>query len=117
MCVCVCVFVCVRVRACVRVREYVPVSWKVYTCMAHTYTHARTRTYAHARMRALAHTHTRTRTHTKTHIDLSVRLTRLNDSTGWLRLEFRYGVATVRRIDKIIGLFCKRDIKKNDAIG
>jgi len=32
------------------------------------------------------------------------------DTGTQIYVRFRYGVATVSRIDKIIGLFCKRDL-------
>ena len=43
-------------------------------------------------------------------------LTSFNANCSQRRSDLRYGVATVSRIDKIIGLFCKRDLQKSCCI-
>jgi len=67
----------------------------MHTC-EHAHTHKHTHTQAHARTHAHSHTHTGTHTHTTIR---EIRLYCLN----WNH----YGVATISRLLKMIGLFCR----------
>ena len=100
-CVCVCALCTHTIHACETAwtRAFVPARTHTYT-HTHTRMHTHTHTHAHTRTHARMHAHTYTqserkrKTHSHTHSP-SDRDSRL----------FYYGVATISRLLKIIGLF------------
>ena len=78
---------------------YTKGSSRMFGCDLHAYTHKHERTYPRAK----------THTHTHTHTFKQVKSQTWNKD--WL-LRFEYGVATISRLLKIIGLFCKRALWK-----
>ena len=80
-----------------RVRAHAHMRTHAHT-HAHTHWHIHTRTHVHTRTYTRTHTHTTTtQTHTHTHTQHVNTSTHMNRST--------YGVATIRRLLKIMGLF------------
>jgi len=71
--------------------------------IAHTHipTHIRTHSLTHAHAYSHTHTHTRTHTHTCTYAHIQKKH---KNTHNWRE----YGVATISRLLKTIGLFCKR---------
>jgi len=113
-CVCVYVRMCARacVRVCVCVRERVCVRVCVCVC-----TYIRIHKHTHTRARAHIHTHTHTRNalvgghRDKRPININKRSMVNHKSTSNQSSKpctvAQYGVATISRLLKIIGLFCR----------